>query len=105
MKAGATVTDIAIKVTNLSNRTWGADSEYRLSYHWVKAGATVVKDGEKTPLVRVVRPCGTAALKATLKAPPTPGTYTLKWDMLRGSTGWFSAKGVATGNREVTVTP
>ena len=105
LKAGATVTDIVIKVTNLSKWTWGADSEYRLSYHWVKAGATVVKDGEKTPLPRVVRPCGTGIVKATLKAPAAPGTYTLQWDMLREGSSWFSAKGVATGNREVTVTP
>ena len=105
VKAGATVTDIAIKVTNLSNRTWGADSEYRLSYRWVRAGATVVKDGEKTPLVKMVRPCGTGVVKATLKAPAAPGTYTLKWDMFREGTGWFSAKGVATEDRKVTVTP
>ena len=105
LKAGATVTAVAIKVTNLSSRTWGADSEYRLSYHWARNGATVVKDGERTPLVRVVRPCGTTVLKATLKAPDAPGVYTLMWDMLREGAGWFSAKGVATGNREVTVTP
>lgn len=105
MKAGATLTDVAIKVTNRSNRTWLADAGYRLSYHWVKGGTTVVKDGEKTPITRVVRPCGTGIVKATLKAPAAPGTYTLQWDMLREESFWFSAKGVATGNREVTVTP
>jgi hypothetical protein len=71
----------------------------------VKNGATVVKDGERTPLVKVVHPCETTVLMATLKAPAAPGTYTLKWDMLREGARWFSAKGVATGNREVTVTP
>ena len=105
MKAGTSLTDVAVKVTNLSNRTWGADSEFRLAYHWVKGGTTVVKDGEKSGFERVVRPCGTGVVKATLKAPAAAGTYTLKWDMFREGTGWFSAKGVATGDRQVTVTP
>jgi hypothetical protein len=105
MTAGATLTDVPIKVTNLGNRTWGADGEYRLSYHWAKGKATVVRDGETTPLEKAVRPGGTAVLGATLKAPAAPGTYTLKWDMLRGGADWFSAKGVATGDRVVSVKP
>jgi hypothetical protein len=105
LKAGATASNVPIKVTNGSNQTWGAGSNIHLAYHWVQGGATVVFDGERTWLPAAVSPCGTILLQAKLKAPPAPGSYVVEWDMVQEGVAWFSTKGVATGNKAVTVTP
>ncbi len=105
MKAGAPPTTVPIKVTNGSNQTWGAGSNYRLSYHWAQNGSVVISEGKRTFLTAPVSPCQTVPLTATVQAPPTPGTWTIEWDMVNEGVTWFSAQGVATGNKPVTVTP
>jgi hypothetical protein len=45
----------------------------------------------------------TATLNARLRAPSSPGTYTLKWDMLQENVAWFRTKGVATFDQTVVV--
>lgn len=104
LKAGTT-TMVSIKVTNGSNQPWGAGSNFHLSYHWAQNGAVVVPDGQRTFLPSAVAPCQTVTLSATVKAPPSAGTFTIEWDMVEEGVAWFSTKGVPTGNRTVTATP
>jgi hypothetical protein len=106
LKAGST-TIVTIKVTNMSNQTWGAGSNYRLSYHWAQNGVVVSKpsDGLRTLMPNAVPPCGVVVLQASVKAPAAAGAYQIQWDMLLEGTAWFSAQGVPTGNKPVTVTP
>jgi hypothetical protein len=97
-------TTVAVTVTNTGSLTWGANSVFRLAYHWYDgSGTTVVWNGLRTYLPQAVGPSQSLALTASLLAPTTPGTYTLKWDLVQEGVTWFSSQGVATGNQTVTV--
>ena len=98
-------TTVAVTVTNTGSLTWGANSAFRLAYHWYDgSGTTVVAwNGLRTYLPQTVGPSQSLALTASLQAPAAPGTYTLKWDMVQDGVTWFSSQGVATGNQTVTV--
>jgi hypothetical protein len=96
-------TTVAVTVTNTGSLTWGANSAFRLAYHWVNGANVVVWNGRRTVLPQSVGPSQSLALPANLQAPTTPGTYTLKWDMVHEGVTWFSSQGVATGNQTVTV--
>jgi hypothetical protein len=116
--AGQTHT-VAVTVKNTGSGpnalTWtptGANP-VRLSYHWYQAGTqpttagpnfgAVVWNGERTTLPGQVRPGQSVTLQATLKAPSTPGSYTLKWDLVHEGVTWFSQKNVPTKDQAVTV--
>jgi hypothetical protein len=105
MKAGALPTTVPIRVTNGSNQTWGAGSNFHLSYHWAQNGAIVIQDGKRTVLAAPVAPCQSVLLTANVQAPPTPGTWTIEWDMVNDTVTWFSGQGVPTANRAVSVAP
>jgi len=97
-------TTVPITITNTGSLTWGASSAFRLAYHWYSAtGGLVMWDGQRTLLPQSVGPSQNLALTATVLAPPTAGTYTLKWDMLQEAVTWFSWQGVATGDVVVVV--
>jgi len=104
IKAGTTGS-ATIKVTNSSNQIWPAGSNFHVSYHWAQNGVVVVYDGERTFLPTTVLPCFSIVVSATVKAPPAAGAYQIQWDMVLEGVSWFSAKGVPTGNKNVTVTP
>ena len=50
------------------------------------------------PILPSSVPGGGLTLQASVKAPASAGTYTLKWDMVREFVTWFSGQGVATTN-------
>ena len=104
LKAGTTG-QVSIKVTNGGNQTWGAGSNFHLAYHWAQNGSVIIQDGERTVLLSAVMPCQTVTLSATVKAPPTAGAWEIRWDMVNEGVTWFSAQGVPTGNKPVTVNP
>lgn len=101
--AGATIT-IPVGVTNTGTVSWPANSEFRLSYHWFQGDTPISIGGLRTPLPQSLVPGQGLTLDAQLQAPPTPGPYTLKWDMVREGEAWFSTQGAPTGNQLVTVT-
>ena len=91
---------VPVRVLNASSQTWSKNGDvFHLSYHWYKGGAVVVFDGERTLLVKDVKPGETADLSARVKLPSAPGTYRLKWDMVHEGVSWFSEKGVALGDQ------
>jgi hypothetical protein len=94
---------VLVKVQNLSSQTWPSNGLFRLSYHWVKGGAIAVWDGERTVLFKEVKPGESIDLGAKVKAPATPGAYTLRWDMVQDGVGWFSGNGVGVKDQTVTV--
>jgi hypothetical protein len=93
-----------ITITNGSNQVWGAGTNFHLSYHWVQNGLAVVFDGERTAMPTAVLPCMKVQLAAAVKGPPSAGAWTIQWDMVLEGVSWFSAKGVPTGNKDVTAT-
>ncbi|MGH2451734.1 MAG: S8 family serine peptidase [Candidatus Limnocylindria bacterium] len=88
---------VRVGVTNRSSFTWsnaGANA-VRLSYHWSDLGGrTVVWDGERTALPRDVAFGETVTIEATVLGPPAPGTYLLRFDLVREGVAWFSDRGV-----------
>lgn len=101
--AETTIT-VPVGVTNTGTVSWPANSEFRLSYHWFQGDTPISIGGLRTPLPQSLVPGQGLTLDAQLQAPPSPGPYTLKWDMIREGEAWFSTQGAPTGNQLVTVT-
>ena len=78
--SGATLT-VPVTVTNTGSLPWDANSAFRLAYHWYQGSTLVTWDGLRTILPSSVPPGGSLTLQASVKAPASAGTYTLKWDM------------------------
>jgi hypothetical protein len=96
---------IPIKVTNTGSLTWtpANPNPFKLSYHWFRGAQEVIRDGLRTNLPAPVASTKSVTLNANLRAPSSPGTYTLRWDMLHENVTWFRAKGVPTGDQTVVV--
>lgn len=102
--AAGTKNTAIVTITNGSNQIWGAGTNYHVAYHWAQNGQVIVFDGERTTLPTAVFPCMKIQLAAAVLAPPAPGAWTIQWDMVLEGVSWFSAKGVPTGDKNVTVT-
>lgn len=96
-----------ITVTNTGDLNWTTQepNPFHLSYHWYQGNTLITFDGLRTVLPQSVAPGQSLALTATLQAPSTAGTYTLKWDMVQEAVAWFSSQGVTTGDQTVEVKP
>lgn len=97
---------VQIPLRNTGLATWqaGGDHPVRLSYHWIDAwGTPVVWDGPRSALPFDVAPGAEVLVAAAVRAPETPGAYTLAWDMVQDGIGWFSGHAVPTGQDLVTV--
>jgi glucose/arabinose dehydrogenase len=99
---GATLT-VPVTVTNTGSLTWDAGSAFRLAYHWYQGSTLVTWNGLRTILPTPVPPGGSLTLQASVQAPASAGTYTLRWDMVREFVTWFSGQGVATKNLSIVV--
>jgi subtilisin family serine protease len=102
LNAGTTTT-VPVTVTNTGSLTWGANSVFRMSYHWYQGSTLVTWEGNRTLLPTAVGPGQSLTLNAQVKAPSTAGTYTLKWDLVQEGVTWFSSKGVTMGQLAVVV--
>ena len=80
-----------------------AGAPINLSYHWLAGnGASVVFDGERTPLPLPMEPGVSAEIDLRFKAPDTPGRYRLQVDAVWEHRFWFSELGGRPGP-EITV--
>jgi len=89
---------ISVPVTNSGAVPWNTTGTnlVDLSYHWHDAaGNTVVWDGTRTALGADIAPGATATVSARVTAPPTAGTYTLTFDLVREGVSWFQFLGSA----------
>jgi hypothetical protein len=82
---------VSIRIQNTSRQTW--DSSVKLSYRWYTGSGSFINQGPEFTV-----PSLTAGQDTTLNvtlSPPTGASsgssYTLKWDLKRGST-WFNSQ-------------
>jgi len=99
---GAKLTiSVPVRIENMSNFDWG--SNVNLSYHWYdSAGNLVAWDGLRTSLAGTAR-TQIAAINAQIAVPTTPGTYTLRYDIVQEGVAWFSSQGMQTPVKTVSV--
>jgi len=98
LTAGQVIT-VQVTIKNTGTLTWTptGPNPFRLGYHWYAKGAVpagsvpttpaptygaVVFNGLRTNLPQAIPPGITVPLTAQLQAPPTTGTYVLKWDLV-----------------------
>ncbi len=96
-----------VRVTNSSTFVWSAagPDPVRLGYHWYDtAGNVVLFEGQRSPLLADVAIGSTAVVPLTVVPPGTLGSYILRIDLVRDSTGWFSALGAPPASVAVSVT-
>ena len=99
--AAVTTSFYPVKVQNLSNFTWGSD--VNLSYHWLDAaGNAIVWDGVRTSLSGMTSN-ELRTVNVRVAAPAAPGTYTLRYDIVREGLTWFSDAGMQTPTRSVQI--
>ena len=97
---------VRVSVQNTGELGWpqGGHDAVHLSYHWeTPAGILVEYDGLRTRLPGDVAPGATVALDAVVRAPAVPGSYRLRWDLVRETVTWFSERGTPTADELVTV--
>lgn len=81
---------VSIRIQNTSRQTW--DSSVKLSYRWYN-GSTFINQGAEFS-VPSLAPGADATINATLSPPngaSAGSSYTVRWDMKRGST-WFNSQ-------------
>ena len=100
---GTTVT-VPVLLVNSSSFTWQPGT-INVSYHLADParGGTVVWDGVRTALAAPVAANAIVTVQVAVKAPQTPGTYTVRLDLVHEGVAWFSDQGVATGSVTLTV--
>lgn len=88
--------DVTIALKNTGAAPWpnALDRRAKLAYHVADAGARfVVWDGARTEIGRAVGPGESVELKAVARAPETPGTYKLRFDLVQEGVGWYDRRG------------
>jgi hypothetical protein len=97
---------VPVTLSNTGRLTWDSTAEpaFTLSYHWLRDGAVVTFEGQRTTFPTPVRPGQQVSLKADIIAPGEPGTYMLAWDLVHETRAWFSNEGVAVARTEAVVT-
>lgn len=91
MRAGTTQT-ILVSITNTGNVTWPAGGNVRLSYSYTDNGAHQGYEA-RIMMPETVAPGKTVDLIVPLTIPSTPGSYTLKFDLIAEGFAWFSEQG------------
>ena len=97
----------SVKVRNAGTVTWDA-RRVSLGYHWQTLQGQPVKAVEdlRTPLPVNVAPGMVLSLtQAQVAAPPAPGEYILKWDLVNSDGTWFAERGSPTFNVGAKVQP
>ena len=100
MNASST-TLVPVRIENMSNFDWGAN--VNLSYHWYDAAGNLLEwNGLRTPLAGTAR-TQIAAINAQILVPSTPGTYSLRYDIVQEGVTWFSGQGMQTPVKQISV--
>ena len=94
--APGTAVHFGTRVRNDGRTTWAnaGAREVQLGYRWMDAGGNILQGQERTKLPYAVSAGETVTLPAAaVRAPDTPGYYTLELDMVEGTSGWFENQG------------
>jgi len=104
--AGQTVT-ATLRLKNDGNVTWvrTGDRKVRLGYRWyTPAGQELDLADIRTPLPFNVKPNWLVVFEeAKVQAPPTPGQYILRWDLIKEPDKWFWKMGSPREDIEIQV--
>ena len=96
MSPGQTLT-ATLRLKNDGTITWArtGDHRVRLGYRWYTiAGQEVALADSRTSLPFNVKPGWLVVFEeARVQAPPTPGSYILRWDLVEEPDNWFWKKG------------
>jgi len=96
LTAGETV-KVRLRLRNDGGKTWtnSGPNQTRLGYEWFTGdGEKVGLPDLRTPLPKEVRPGQEVTLTAAqFQAPPDPGNYLLRWDMVEEGVAWFGWHG------------
>lgn len=85
--------DVHVRVENLSNHPWPANS-VKLGNHWRQAdGALIVQDDARADLVAELAPRESVELVLQVTAPSRPGDYLLELDLVQEGVTWFAEQG------------
>jgi hypothetical protein len=78
----------------------------RVSYHWRRRdGEARPFEGVRTELPHSLWPGQSARFVAAVVAPPDPGRFNLRWDLVVENVSWFSTQGWAAPELEIEVEP
>ncbi len=106
MAPGQTVT-ATLRLKNDGNITWGRTGDYRvcLGYRWYTiAGQEVAVADIRTSMPHDVKPGWLVVFEnARVQAPPMPGSFILRWDLVMEPDSWFWKKGSPRGDIRVEV--
>jgi phosphoglycerol transferase MdoB-like AlkP superfamily enzyme len=82
---------IPVVAANRGSVPWTPEGGFALSYHWFdRASEVVIWDGRRSILPGSVFPGETVSIMATVEAPPLPGDYLLRWDVVQEGVLWVS---------------
>lgn len=88
----------SFQIRNRGSQAWPArgSTPVTLAHNWLKDGAEAnVLDEFRAPLPNDVPPDGVATFEGVaIRAPGTPGRYTLRWELVAEQLTWFSEQGV-----------
>jgi len=94
--AGQTIYQM-VKLRNVSPHAWPVGNVHpvNLSYHWLKNGRVLIRDGARTALPYSLQPGEELFLDCMIQAPDTVGAYELEFDLVQEGVNWFTEKGSA----------
>jgi len=105
--AAGQLTTAGIRLRNAGSKVWDS-TRVHIGYHWSAPTGEPVQAAQdiRTRLPADMAPGVILTLnQIQLSAPPFPGDFTLKWDLVDGDSTWFSLKGSPTFDIAVTVKP
>ncbi|MBV1857435.1 MAG: hypothetical protein KUG77_03415, partial [Nannocystaceae bacterium] len=80
---------VDVEIRNTGTERWDPAKGDRLSYHWVRDGERLHREGRRTLLPRVVEPGESIRLPVTVVAPDEPGSVHLSVEPLRERVAWY----------------
>jgi len=87
--ASGDVVHVDVEVRNTGTEAWDPELGDRLSYHWLRDGVRLKREGRRTLLPHRVEPGETLKLSVRVEAPDEPGPVQLALEPLRERVAWF----------------
>jgi hypothetical protein len=101
--------EIKVTAANVGSGTWRPSSpsglgHVRLGLQLLDAeGRVIVKDFHRVALPRAIAPGQSVAFVFSCPAPPAPGVYGLKCDLVAEGVTWFETEGSVPASRRLRV--
>ncbi len=80
---------VEVEIRNTGTERWDPELGDRVSYHWVRDGKRLRREGRRTLLTGVVEPGESIRLPVTVVAPDDPGPVQLSIEPLRERVAWL----------------